>query len=72
MPLSERIGQKWKRGILAVILVIGAALAAMIAFHPFGSPWLWGFAFVLYIPFVLVGAAMLKYMVLLTQRLRRR
>ena len=54
------------------IVVLGVIFAAMILVRPFGSPgWLWGFALLLYMPFVLVGAAVLKYLVLLTGRLRR-
>jgi hypothetical protein len=43
----------------------------MIAVHPYGSsPWLWAFALTVYMPFVLVGAAVFKYLVLLWRSAR--
>jgi hypothetical protein len=72
MPKSDSVGRKWLLGVGAVLVVLGVFFAAMILVRPFGSPgWLWGFALLLYMPFVLVGAAIPKYVVLITGRLRR-
>jgi hypothetical protein len=69
---DERVGQRWKRGILAIIFLSGAFFVTMIAVHPFGSsPWLWAFALTVYMPFVLVGAGVLKFLILLGKRALR-
>ena len=67
---SEAIGRKWRIGILTVIGVAGALFLTFAFAPPAGSTgWLWGFALLFYIPFVLVGAGVLKWVVLVGQRL---
>jgi hypothetical protein len=67
---SREVGLKWRYGILAAILILGIFFAAMIAVRPYGSSgWLWAVALTVYIPFIMVGAAILKYLLLMVQRL---
>ena len=69
---SEAVGRKWRFGISVAIVMLGALFVILTFAPPPGSTgWVWGFALLLYIPFVLVGAAMLKYMILIGQRIRR-
>jgi hypothetical protein len=69
---NPRVGRRWKIAILAVIVLLGAFFVLMMAVRPNGSsPWLWAFALTIYAPFVLIGAAVLKYLVLLARRARR-
>jgi hypothetical protein len=71
MPRSEAVGRKWWIGISAVLVALGAFFTSMIFLRPLGSSgWLWGFALLLYMPFVLIGAAILKYLVIAARRLR--
>ena len=70
MPHSEAIGRKWKRGILAAIVIFGALIVTMANVQR-DVAWAWYFLLLLYIPAILIGAATLKYLVLLVQRARR-
>jgi len=57
---------------LAIIVVLGAVFASLAFIHPFGSPpWLWGFALLFYMPFVLLGAALVKFAVIQVRRFHR-
>ena len=68
---SEAVGRKWRPGILMAIATLGALFVILTFAPPLGSSgWVWGFALLLYIPFVLVGAAMLKYAIPIGQRIR--
>ena len=72
MQRNEAVGRKWRLGISVAIVTLGALFVILILAPPPGSTgWVWGFALLLYVPFVLVGAAMLKYMILIGQRIRR-
>ena len=63
-------GKAWRRAILAAIALLAVFFSVMIVIRPFGSSgWLWAFALLLYVPFVLAGAAVLKYVILSAQQL---
>ncbi len=71
MKRNDAIDRKWTRGIAAAILLLGLLLSAMIVVRPYGSPgWVWAFALLVYMPFVLVGTALFKWIVLLVRRRR--
>jgi len=68
-PHSHAVGQKWRIGISVAILALGGLFATLAISPPAGSTgWVWGFALLIYIPFVLAGAAILKYVVLVIRR----
>jgi hypothetical protein len=73
MPKSKEVRRTWTYGVLAAILVIGCFFATMIAVRPYGSSgWMWAAALTIYVPFVLVGASVLRYLLLIARRLFRR
>jgi len=59
----------WKKSVLGAIALIGLLLIAMLAFG-IGGP-LPGWALAAYIPFVFIGAAILKWITLGFRRGRR-
>ncbi|MFL5297370.1 MAG: hypothetical protein ACJ798_13395 [Phenylobacterium sp.] len=67
MPHSEAVARKWKLGILAAIVVFGALIIAM-AFVQRDLAWAWALLLLLYIPAILIAAAVLKYFVILAKR----
>ncbi len=61
----------FKRGLVALFAAVGAAIFAMIVFHPVGEPWLWAALFVVYIPLLLIVLSVCAYLVRMVLRLRR-
>ena len=70
MPKSERGGNRWKRGLIAAILLCGAGIVLMAFSNP-AVAWAWMLLLLVYIPILLVCTAVLKYLVLLSQRIVR-
>jgi hypothetical protein len=67
-PQSHAVGQKWRIGIAVAIIALGGLFLTLAIAPPTGSTgWVWGFALLIYIPIVLFGAAMLKYVVLIVR-----
>ena len=66
---SEKVGRKWRLGILAAIMGLGAVFATMMFVQPAHSV-TWAVLLVLYVPVVLIVAALLKWAVITARGLR--
>jgi hypothetical protein len=65
----ERTGRIWRLGILVTIVALGAVLMTMIFVRP-DHGWAWAMLLVLYTPVILICAALLKYLVLKSRKVR--
>ncbi len=67
----KRVGAVWFRSIIVAIVVVGAFLVVMLMTQPANS-WGWSMMLVIYIPFIVFGAGVLKFLLISLRKLKRR